>query len=217
MLSKCKMDLRRYQQLLTWSQKGTKVSQGFRQKQSLRNRNEQIRKNVVGVADFGGGIGERECYLLDNPDVPTSAEALGVANAASRFGTTPTFWNSLFGGMKAIPQSLLADRGKMQGFALFSMPIIRIVDALVGATNAMRVDAWPKGGGGPPVTIRVAHNDLEDCVGQATAAFGLELLRETGTATIEPGVWFPAELQKLARTNILEKAREGAFVWDGFV
>jgi len=169
------------------------------------------------VADFGGGIGERECYLLDNPDVPTSAEALGVANAASRFGTTPTFWNSLFGGMKAIPQSLLADRGKMQGFALFSMPIIRIVDALVGATNAMRVDAWPKGGGGPPVTIRVAHNDLEECVGQATAAFGLELLRETGTATIEPGVWFPAELQKLARTNILEKAREGAFVWDGFV
>ena len=30
------------------------------------------------VVDFGPGVGEKECYLLDNPDVPTVAEALGA-------------------------------------------------------------------------------------------------------------------------------------------
>ena len=44
--------------------------------------------------------------------------------------------------MKLLPRSLLMDKGKMQGLAIFSMPIIRAVDALVGGTNAMRVDAW---------------------------------------------------------------------------
>jgi hypothetical protein len=67
----------------------------------------------------------QQCYLLDNPDVPTSAEALGVKSAASRFGTFPTIWNGLFGAMKALPTSLLLDRQKMQGLAIFSMPIIR--------------------------------------------------------------------------------------------
>jgi saccharopine dehydrogenase-like NADP-dependent oxidoreductase len=49
------------------------------------------------VASFGDGIGEHECFLLDNPDVPTTAEALGVPNAASRFGTAPSVWNGKAG------------------------------------------------------------------------------------------------------------------------
>ena len=162
------------------------------------------------VRDFGEGVGEHECYTLDNPDVPTTAEALGIQDCVSRFGTYPSFWNNLFGGLKAVlPTSLLMDRDKMQGLALFSMPIIRAVDALVGGTNAMRVDAWGKDG--RKATLRVAHGDLEDCVGQATAAFGLELLRG---GTIKPGVWYPAELGASARANILEVARERAFVWE---
>ena len=31
-------------------------------------------RGVGRVVDFGPGIGNRECFLLDNPDVPTSAE-----------------------------------------------------------------------------------------------------------------------------------------------
>ena len=176
------------------------------------------------VSDFGEGVGEHECFLLDNPDVPTSAEALGIKSCASRFGTFPSFWNGLFGAMKALPTSLLYDRDKMQGLAIFSMPIIRTVDALVGGTNAMRVDAWAADG--TKVTLRVAHKDLEDCVGQATAAFGLELMKgrssagEDGggaaraAATVKPGVWFPAELGGEARASILEIARQKAFVWE---
>ena len=116
-----------------------------------------------------------------------------------------------------------ADRAAMQNLALFSMPIIRFVDRLVGATNAMRVDAWSSKG--EHVTLRCAHPDLEQCVGLATAAFGLELLRgRTGTGegegeggsgeTIAPGVWYPAELPSSARANIMAAAKEGAFLWE---
>ncbi len=160
------------------------------------------------TADFGPGIGQKDVYLLDNPDVPTCAEALGARSASSSFGTAPAFWNDLFGAMKLLPRSLLADRGAMQNLADFSMPIIRTVDALVGGVNAMRVDA--RAADGAAVTLRVAHGDLEDCVGQATAAFGMELLR----GGVAPGCWYPAELPVAARDRILAVVEEGAIVWE---
>lgn len=47
----------------------------------------------------------------------------------------------------------------------------------------MRVDA--RGAGGTSISFRVTHNDLEQCVGLATAAFALEVLqgRQTGAST----------------------------------
>ena len=175
------------------------------------------------LVDFGGEIGQRTCYLLDNPDVPSTAEVLGIANCSSSFGTAPGVWNSLFTVMKLLPGSLLNNRDLMQGFAHISMPIIRVVDAFVGATNAMRVDAYSMsettGERGDHVTMRCVHSDLEDCVGQATAAFAIELLRgrivsPSADATIAPGVWYPVELQADARSNILNVVREQALVWD---
>ena len=160
------------------------------------------------TAAFGPGVGARDVYLLDNPDVPTCAEALGARSASSSFGTAPAFWNDLFGAMKLLPRSLLADRGAMQNLAEFSMPIIRTVDALVGGVNAMRVDA--RAADGDAVTLRVAHGDLEDCVGQATAAFCMELLR----GGVAPGCWYPAELPVAARDRILAVVEEGAVVWE---
>ncbi|KAL3769842.1 hypothetical protein ACHAW5_000714 [Stephanodiscus triporus] len=146
--------------------------------------------------DFGGNVGSRPVWLLDNPDVPTTALYLDgtggggggrrrrVRNCSSRFGTAPLFWNFLFGAMKALPRSLLYDRDAMQCFSLFSGPIIRLVDKLVGSTNAMRVDIVARtrtggeegGGRRGGMTLRMAHPDLESCVGLATAAFVLEVL-----------------------------------------
>ena len=63
---------------------------------------------------------------------------------------------------------------------------------------------------GAAVTLRVAHGDLEDCVGQATAAFGMELLR----GGVAPGCWYPAELPVDARDRILAVVEEGAVVWE---
>lgn len=157
--------------------------------------------------DFGEGVGMKPVWLLDNPDVPTCHAALGVRSLSSRFGTAPLFWNYLFGAMKAVPKSLLQNQDAMQAFALFSEPIIRFVDRLVGATNAMRVDAK---GGGKQVTLRIAHPDLEQCVGLATAAFALELVR----GRVRPGVWYPAELEAPVRASILAAAREDSFVYE---
>ena len=175
------------------------------------------------VVDFGEGVGRHACFLLDNPDVPTAVESLAVANCASRFGTAPGIWNSLFASMKRLPREVLVNRAAMQTLALFSMPVIRVVDKLIGATNAMRVDAVgpADAGSGKPatVTLRCVHADLEDCVGLATAAFVLEMLRgRSGTASCEPtipaGVWYPAELHANARNNILGVVRETALVWE---
>lgn len=192
--------------------------------------------------DFGKGVGNRLVWLLDNPDVPSTALYLNsgnqhddddtakvVPNVSSRFGTAPLVWNYLFGGMKVLPRSLLYNRNAMQAFALFSEPIIRLVDRLVGATNAMRVDvtgcALRRDGtkvGRETITLRVAHDDLEMCVGLATAAFALEVARsmydfgsgDGATPTVLPGVFFPVELGKRARENILEVVKEDAFVYE---
>jgi hypothetical protein len=48
--------------------------------------------------------------------------------------------------MKAVPARVLGNRKLMQSFSLFSEPIIRLVDRIVGATNAMRVDAYGRDG-----------------------------------------------------------------------
>lgn len=162
--------------------------------------------------DFGPAVGMKPIWLLDNPDVPTTALSLGVPNVSSRFGTDPLPWNYLFGAMKAIPRSILYDRNLMQKFALFSEPIIRFVDKLVGATNAMRVDVTSKDGTAK-VTSQIVHDDLEMCVGLATAAFAIEVLKKEGEKTIPSGVWYPAELPKEARSNILEAAKEGTITY----
>ncbi len=165
--------------------------------------------------DFGNGIGNKPVWLLDNPDVPTTAMYLNPdekpPNCSSRFGTDPLPWNYLFGAMKALPRSLLYNRDAMQNFALFSEPIIRLVDKLVGATNAMRCDVTASNG--DTNTLRIAHPDLEQCVGLATAAFALEMVRKD-KQTVSPGVWFPSELGTDARKNILEVSKEDAFVYE---
>jgi len=189
------------------------------------------------VVDFGGTIGIRPVWLLDNPDVLSTAlymkchnnnhenrkiDNVHVMNCSSRFGTAPLFWNYLFGAMKALPRSLLYNRNAMQNFALFSEPIIRFVDKLVGSTNAMRVDITARTANGQreKITLKMAHPDLESCVGLATAAFVLEVATsivgedKSLTTSIEAGVWFPVELKKLARTNILQAVKEDTFVYE---
>lgn len=157
---------------------------------------------------FGADVGERAVYLLDNPDVLTleaaSAPLAGrLRTMSSRFGTAPQAWNELFGLVALAPAPLLLDRPKMALAAGFSEPIIRLVDRLVGATNAMRVDL---AAGGRAVTLELVHPDLEDCVGLATAAFAWELL----CGSVPPGVRYACELAgSEAGASILECAKRG--------
>lgn len=150
--------------------------------------------------DFGSGVGSRTVRLLDNPDVFTIHQALSVPNIASRFATAPGIWNQLFGAVKVLPDELLSNRDAMQGLSIFSLPIIRAVDLLVGATNSMKVEASDQDNS---ITFTVTHDDLEECVGLATAAFALELLLDRAGSN-GAGVFFPAEsvdVYSLSRVN----------------
>jgi len=67
-------------------------------------------------------------------------DILGVGNAKSLFGTASAFWNALLGLMAQLPPLLLANEELMSRLAIFSLPIVRLVDYFAGATNAMRCD-----------------------------------------------------------------------------
>jgi len=116
-------------------------------------------------------------------------------------------WNLLFGVVKELPRGVLRNRELMQTVAVFSMPVISAVDRLVGAANAVRVDAVAADG--RKVTLRITHRDLEDCVGLATAAFGLELL----CGRVPAGVWFPVEMAA-NRAAILERVKRDTILWE---
>ncbi|CAE7801719.1 unnamed protein product [Symbiodinium sp. CCMP2592] len=159
------------------------------------------------LVDFGRNVGRQHVHLLDEPEVYTCHRCLGIPNITSSFGTAPDVWNLMFGAVRILPKSVLGNRGLMQGVANFSMPIISAVDRLVGATNAMRVDARSETG--EAVTLRITHSDLEDCVGLATAAFGLEVLQ----GQVPPGAWFPAEMAA-NRARIFQRVRHGSINWE---
>jgi len=69
-----------------------------------------------------------------------SHDVLGIGNVKTLFGTAPGFWNTLLGAMAQLPSSVLSDEPLMEKLAIFSLPIVRVVDYFAGATNAMRID-----------------------------------------------------------------------------
>lgn len=99
----------------------------------------------------------------------------------------------------------------MQTLALVSEPVVRLVDKLVGSTNAMRVVGKGKDGKSTASAL-YAHVDLETCVGEGIAAFAVQLLE----GKIAPGVYYPEEAfaEPAARDAVLELATRGCFAWE---
>jgi len=114
---------------------------------------------------------------------------LGVGNVQALFGTAPEFWNRLLGFMAQLPTNLLSNEDLMIKLAVFSLPIVRIVDYFAGATNAMRCDVYCEGNPGIYATAIYAHENLEPCVGECVVAFCSAILG----GKVRPGVWFPEE------------------------
>jgi hypothetical protein len=118
-----------------------------------------------------------------------SHDFLGIGNVKSLFGTAPDFWNTLLGLMAQLPPSLLANEGAMTKLALFSLPIVRVVDYFAGATNAMRCDVTCEKEPSLRATAIYAHENLEPCVGECVVAFCCSIM----SGNVQPGVWFPEE------------------------
>ncbi|CAM9746254.1 unnamed protein product [Laminaria digitata] len=160
--------------------------------------------------DFGESIGEKTVFRMNLIESFTCNQVLGVPNISTHFGTSPEPWNYLLKGMTLLPDSIMGNRDLMQALAEFSEPLVRITDKLVGATNAMRLEAVAKDG--RKVVLKYAHEDLEVCVGIATAAFVAATLR----GDVRPGVWFPEEAfdDETKRAGLFDQATRGAFMWE---
>ncbi|OMO54467.1 Saccharopine dehydrogenase / Homospermidine synthase [Corchorus olitorius] len=157
--------------------------------------------------DFGRGIGKRDVYLLNLPEVRTAHEVLEVPTVSARFGTAPFFWNW---GMEAmtnlLPGEYLRDRSKVQELVQLFDPIVRAVDGIAGERVAMRVDL--ECSDGRNTLALFSHRKLSVSVGTSTAAFALAILE----GSTQPGVWFPEEPEGIAveaREVLLQRAAQG--------
>ncbi|KAI5673725.1 hypothetical protein M9H77_14089 [Catharanthus roseus] len=176
------------------------------------NKGEKIRlKPYSGMLsiDFGNGVGKKDVFLLNLPEVRSAHEILGVPTVSARFGTAPFFWNW---GMEAmtslLPAEFLQDRGKVQKLVKLFDPLVRAVDAFAGEKVSMRVDLECSDGHNRVGIF--SHKRLSKSVGEATAAFVLAILE----GSTKPGVWFPEEPEGIAieeREILLKRASKGTF------
>lgn len=171
------------------------------------------------TVNFGKETGNKTVFRLNLIEAYTCHNILGVPSVATWFGTAPDMWNYLLKGLSFVPREILSDRDLMQKFALFSEPLVRIIDTLVGATNVVKVEAT--GSKGTVTTALHGHANLEECVGIAISGFATELLAHHQQAMGENrrgGVLFPEEVygagEEERRQRVLARATREAFAWD---
>ncbi|KAK9154784.1 hypothetical protein Sjap_002264 [Stephania japonica] len=157
--------------------------------------------------DFGKGIGKRDVYLLNLPEVRSAYEVLGVPTVSARFGTAPFFWNWGMAVLTSLfPAEFLRDKKKVRQLVGVFDPLVRAVDGIAGERVSMRVDLEFSNGRS---TVGIfTHKRLSESVGIAIASFALAVLE----GSTEPGVWFPEEPQGIAieaRELLLERASQG--------
>ncbi|QCD88821.1 saccharopine dehydrogenase [Vigna unguiculata] len=176
------------------------------------NKGEKIRMKPYSAMlniDFGNGIGKRDVYLMNLPQVRSAHQILRVPTVSARFGTAPFFWNW---GMESlttlVTPEFLRDRNRVQSLVQLFGPFVRALDGITGERVSMRVDLECASG---RHTVGVfSHERLSVSVGISTAAFALAVLE----GSTQPGVWFPEEPQGIpieAREALLERASQGTF------
>uniref|UniRef100_A0A161ZKT9 Saccharopine dehydrogenase NADP binding domain-containing protein n=1 Tax=Daucus carota subsp. sativus TaxID=79200 RepID=A0A161ZKT9_DAUCS len=157
--------------------------------------------------DFGKGIGKKDVYLLNLPEVKSTHEILGVPTVSARFGTAPFFWNwGMVAMTKLFPMEFLRDRNKVQQLVKLFDPSVRVVDGISGERVSMRVDL--ECSDGRHTLGLYSHKKLSVSVGVSTAAFALAILE----GSTQPGVWFPEEPEGIAveaREVLLQRASQG--------
>lgn len=169
------------------------------------------------LVDFGGKIGPRTTFLLNLPEVVSLHETLlqpkGGGKISAKLGIGPPIWNTLLQVMaRIIPRRIIGNFAAMRRLAFISLPFVRLVDCISGARTAFLVKVKSKQNqptGKPScVTVSYEHENLAQSVGEATAAFASEMLRDfvSGTKGLRPGVYYPEELDADVRQRIFDDA-----------
>jgi Saccharopine dehydrogenase NADP binding domain len=160
---------------------------------------------------FGDVVGDRHVAHLNLLETASVHDVLGVGSTQSRFGTAPDFWNTLLGLMAKLPPEILSNEDLMRKLSVFSIPLVRLVDAFAGATNAMRCDVTCGLSSTPELhaTAIYAHENLESCVGECVVAFCAAILTK---GTVPSGIWFPEEAIRAGEdaASVLQLASRGA-------
>ncbi|KAL9169183.1 hypothetical protein ABFS82_04G063700 [Erythranthe guttata] len=158
--------------------------------------------------DFGEGIGKKEVFLLNVPEVASAHEVFGVPNISARFGTAPFFWNWTLSAMiKILPTEILKNKNIVQMLVQLSYPMIRAVDVISGQNASIKVDLQCSDGYNSSAIF--SHKRLSEAAGTATAAFVIAVLE----GSTKPGVWYPEEPEGIAveaRETLLRRASYGA-------
>eukprot|EP00238_Polyblepharides_amylifera_P000296 CAMPEP_0196574314 /NCGR_PEP_ID=MMETSP1081-20130531/4055_1 /TAXON_ID=36882 /ORGANISM="Pyramimonas amylifera, Strain CCMP720" /LENGTH=418 /DNA_ID=CAMNT_0041892303 /DNA_START=129 /DNA_END=1382 /DNA_ORIENTATION=+ len=157
------------------------------------------------VVDFGEGVGEREVFLYNLPEVYSAHTIMNIPSVSARFGTSPGVFNS---GMNLItsvgPKSLFESAESVKFLVALATPFVKLADVFEGETCAMKVELTFSDGSSPCGLY--VHPKLSVCVGQAAAAFALNVL-EGGTS---PGVWYPEQDEAVSdRSLLLKRASQG--------
>ncbi len=139
--------------------------------------------------NFGDRVGDKDIAHLNLLEAASCHDVLGIGNVKTLFGTAPGFWNTLLGAMAQLPSSLLSNEPLMEKLAIFSLPIVRVVDYFAGATNGMRIDVSCETDPSVKEMALYAHENLEPCVGECVSAFCAASL----SGNVKPGIWFPEE------------------------
>lgn len=174
------------------------------------NKGEKVKlKPYSGMLNinFGFGIGKKDVFLLNLPEVRSIHEVLGVPTVSARFGTSPFFWNwGMVAMTNLLPPEFLRDKSKVQQLVQVFDPLVRAVDGFAGEKVSMRVDLECSEG-----YHRIgifSHKELSVSVGFSTSAFVLAILE----GSTRPGVWFPEEPEGIAveaRETLLNRAARG--------
>ncbi|EKX49272.1 hypothetical protein GUITHDRAFT_162125 [Guillardia theta CCMP2712] len=151
-----------------------------------------VMASSLGTGGVGGTILASTFMLLAEPC--QVYRILNIPNVDATFATAPEFWNVLLRGIvKVIPRKLLSDRSFASKFAAISLPINRLVDAIVGSSAAIRIDVEDKNQ--QTLSSIWYGRYLNQAVGVATAAMAMELLELQG---LPAGVFYPEELEMIA-------------------
>lgn len=155
------------------------------------------------------GVGKRETFLYNLPEVATTHAVLRAPNVSARFGTSPGVWNGAMALMaRLVPRETLQDREAALAMARAVEPLVRLVDGAVGEVTAMRVDADLASGA--LVSSLFAHKRLSVSVGNCVAAFARDLLEHPAGASTPAGVFFPEEEGALGdAAGLLKRAAAG--------
>ncbi|KAJ8600706.1 hypothetical protein CTAYLR_003908, partial [Chrysophaeum taylorii] len=147
------------------------------------------------------GLGRKEVWAWPFPECATVAKELGISGSSvAGMGTAPTIWNGLLRALVGIvPRKWWTNPLFSVGLARFSEPLVRVTDAFVGETHAMRIDV---SSATSVMTVVQAHESFRRCVGQSCAEFCLDLLAHPRT-----GVHLPESLYRddSARARIVDR------------